>query len=341
VRIAFVQRVMPPLGHGGVSHQVDLLARTMVERGHDITIFTVEPTPGTRPYRTVLLSRRPGGPLNHVFGSGLAFRAINTTMFDVVHAHGDDWAMSKGPSVRTFYGTALQEVLSATSTRRRISQTLHYGLELVSSRRATVTTAISRNTRKFIPGIDLIVPCAVDRAYQPIPVSNKFPDPTILLVAGLLGGRKRGHLVLSAFREVRKQIPNAKLILITREDVNQPGVTALSDVPTQELATLFQRSWALCSASSYEGFGVPLAEAMASGLPVISTPNLGAREVLREGELGRIVEPNSLAKGLLELLTNENLASDLRKRGLEAAQAYALDSVCSQYESAYLRAREP
>jgi phosphatidylinositol alpha-mannosyltransferase len=340
LRIAFLQAELPPVGIGGVAHQVDLLARTMVERGHDVTAFSLAPAPGPRPYRAIVLTPPPVGPLSPIFGAGLAFRMIDFAQFDVVHAHGDAWAISKVPLVRTFYGTALQEALSATSARRRVAQTVHYGLELISSLRAPVTTAISRNTRRFMPGIDLVVPCAVDRVYQPMPINNRFDEPTILLVAGLLGGRKRGHLVLSAFREVRRRLPSARLIAVTHDAVDQPGVTALSNVPTQDLATLFQRSWVLCSASSYEGFGLPSAEAMASGLPVVSTPNPGAREVLRGGELGRIVPPESLAEALLGVLGDEKLATDLRNRGLKAAQAYALDTVCSQYEAAYIKAVE-
>jgi phosphatidyl-myo-inositol alpha-mannosyltransferase len=312
----------------------------MVERGHDVTAFTFAPAPGPRPYHAKVLSGPPIGPLKRVFGAGLAFRTIDFAQFDVVHAHGDAWAISKVPLVRTFYGTALQEALSATSMRRRVAQTLHYGLELVSNIRAPVTTAISWNTRRFLPGIDTVVPCAVDRVYRPMPIANRFDEPTILLVAGLLGGRKRGHLVLSAFREVRRQLPHARLIAVTHDAIDQPGVTALRNVPPQDLASLFQRSWVLCSASSYEGFGVPLAEAMASGLPVVSTPNPGAREVLRSGELGRIVQPESLAEALLEVLGDEKLAADLRNRGLKAVQTYALDTVCSQYEAAYIRAIE-
>ena len=340
LKIAYLQAVLPPVGTGGVSHQVDLLARTMVERGHDVTVFTLAPAPAAQPYRIIVLPLPPVGPLGPIFGAGLAFRTVGFAQFDVVHAHGDAWAISKLPLVRTFYGTALQEALSATSTRRRVAQTMCYGLELVSSLRAPVTTAISCNTRRFMPGIDMVVPCAIDRAYKPIPTNNRFDEPTILLVAGLLGGRKRGHLVLSAFREVRRQLPSARLIAVTHDAIDQPGVMAVSNVPTQDLAILFQRSWVLCSASSYEGFGLPLAEAMASGLPVVSTPNPGALEVLRGGELGRIVQPESLVEALLGVLDDKTLATDLRIRGLEAAKIYSVEKVCSQYEAAYIRAIE-
>jgi phosphatidylinositol alpha-mannosyltransferase len=312
----------------------------MVQRGHEVTAFTLAPTPGLRPYRTVVLEPPRIGPLEPILGAGLAVRTIDFTPFDVIHAHGDAWAISKLPLVRTFYGTALQEALSATSFRRRGAQTIHYGLELISSYKAPVTTAISSNTRRFIPGIDLVIPCAVDRSFRPAPIDYRFDEPTILLVAGSLGGRKRGHFVLSSFREIRRRLSHARLIVVTRDAIDQPGVTTFSNVPTEDLATLYQQCWVLCSASSYEGFGVPYAEAMASGLPVVTTGNPGAEEVLRGGLCGELVRPESLTEALLRVLGDEELASDLRKRGLEGAKRYELDTVCSQYEAAYVKAAD-
>jgi phosphatidylinositol alpha-mannosyltransferase len=333
VKIAFLQSTLPPVGHGGVAYQVDLLARTMVERGHDITAFTTAPVPNIRPYRAVALRLPAIGPVGRILGTGLAFRSLDLSTFDVVHAHGDAWGISGVPLVRTFHGTGLEEASSATSAKRRLGSSAHYLLELISSFRAPVSTAVSQNTRRFMPRIDYVVPNAIDRIYQP--TENRFPDPTVLMVAGLLGGRKRGHLVISAFRKVRRRVPRARLVIVTRDVVDEPGVTVHSTLPTADLAVLFRRSWVLCSASSYEAFGLPLAEAMASGLPVVSTPNPGALEILRDGTLGRIVPPDALADAIVELLVDDQLAANLRSQGIKAAKQYALDHVAERYEAVY------
>ena len=57
----------------------------------------------------------------------------------------------------------------------------------------------------------------------------------------------------------------------SRTDV-PPQVKRLGRVSDEELARLYARAWVFCLPSSYEGFGIPYAEAMSAGLPVVATP---------------------------------------------------------------------
>ncbi len=68
------------------------------------------------------------------------------------------------------------------------------------------------------------------------------------------------------------------------------GVTVLGRLSDDELADEYGRAWVFCLPSSYEGFGIPYAEAMTAGLPVVATPNVGARYVTDEGAVGSLVE---------------------------------------------------
>jgi phosphatidyl-myo-inositol alpha-mannosyltransferase len=340
MRLAILHVDLPPVAIGGVAYQVDLLARAMVGRGHEVTIFTCYTSPGERPYRTVSLPPPRLGKLGAMFGVAARFARIDLSGFDVVHAHGDDWATrSRPPWVRTFHGSAMNEALSATAYKRKAAQTVQYGLEWLSLVRADATTAVSANTRRFLPRIGVVVDNAVDSDVF-YADEDRFPDPTILLVAGSLGGRKRGHLVVSAFREVRRTLPKSRLIIVSRDHVDEPGVECRVAIPQAELGELYRRSWALCSASSYEGFGLPYAEAMASGLPVVTTSNPGALEVLDGGRLGRIVTPAGLAGALKSVLTDRALAAHYRAAGLVAAERYSLNRVAAQYEAIYQQVAE-
>ena len=95
-------------------------------------------------------------------------------------------------------------------------------------------------------------------------------------------------LAIAFVRDVLPAVPNARLYMVCRDAPANPGdgVTVLGQLSDAELAAAYQRSWAFCLPSDYEGFGIPYAEAMASGLPVVATPNIGARYVLNEGEAG-------------------------------------------------------
>jgi glycosyltransferase involved in cell wall biosynthesis len=213
-------------------------------------------------------------------------------------------------------------------------ESVNYGLEWVAKSRATVTTTVSEGTRRWLPGIEHVVPCAVDtEMFRPGEV--RAEKPTILFVAGRIGGRKRGDLVLAAFRDVRRRLPDAHMIMVTRDRIAEPGVEVRSAVSARELGELYRSSWVLCSASTYEGFGVPYAEALLSGLAIVTTANAGAREVLQDGRLGDIVADDGLADGLVRMLTDPERGDRYRAIGLEAAQQYRADLVAARYEAIY------
>ncbi|MEL6911916.1 MAG: glycosyltransferase family 1 protein [Cyanobacteria bacterium J06648_1] len=100
----------------------------------------------------------------------------------------------------------------------------------------------------------------------------------------------------------------------------------LDYVPTAELPTLYSLAQALVFASLYEGFGLPVLEAMACGCPVItsqvtSIPEVGGDSVL-------YVDPNdvdSIAQGMQQILTNSELQTDLKHQGLARAKLFSWD----------------
>jgi phosphatidylinositol alpha-mannosyltransferase len=113
------------------------------------------------------------------------------------------------------------------------------------------------------------------------------------------------------------------------------GVTIFGQVTTERLADLYRRAWVFCLPSSYEGFGVPYIEAMASGTAVVATPNPGALEVLDGGIFGKIVEPDQIGAAILELLNDARSRDSMAATGLVRAQEYSWDRVVSAYERIY------
>jgi len=93
------------------------------------------------------------------------------------------------------------------------------------------------------------------------------------------------------------------------------------------------------SASHTESFGLALAEAMASGTPVIATPTDGALEIIDDGQTGIIVphrDIDKLANAIIDLLENKEERTRMGLRGLEVArERFTLDRMVEATEAVY------
>ena len=103
----------------------------------------------------------------------------------------------------------------------------------------------------------------------------------------------------------------------------EESVRVLGRVPDHRIAALFQGAGALLFAGRAEGFGIPLAEAMAAGVPVVAVGSPTTSEVV--GEAGLLVapgDPEAFANAIERVVTSGSLRASLRARGLERAERY-------------------
>jgi glycosyltransferase involved in cell wall biosynthesis len=329
--------LLPSSENAGVPFQVDGLANALQKRGHEVTVFSQSVRPHGRDYsvrtfRSKIPLRRGLRP----FAQALFLAATDLSGFDVVHAHGDNYLLlGSDRQVRTFHGSAKDELRNATRRALRAYYGTMIPLENLGARVASWNVAVSRATTVSIPRIDEVIPCGVDLSrFGP---GEKSREPSILFI-GTLEGRKRGRLLVECFsRFIRPLLPEAELWLVSNDSVDLPGVKCCGKVTNDELARLYSSAWVLCMPSAYEGFGVPLIEAMASGTAVVSSPNPGANEVLDDGRYGEIAVDSDLSDALIGLLTNSARRLALRDRGLKEARRYDWDLVAASYEAAYSR----
>jgi glycosyltransferase involved in cell wall biosynthesis len=102
-----------------------------------------------------------------------------------------------------------------------------------------------------------------------------------------------------------------------------PQIVATGYLETRELHALFSASKALVLPSLEEGFGLPVAEAMATGLPVVCSQGSALEEVA--GDAAILVNPldaGSIARGMETVLDEPETAARLRARGLERSRAF-------------------
>jgi phosphatidyl-myo-inositol alpha-mannosyltransferase len=108
LRIAMTSYYLPSSSKIGVGYQVHAMANGLIDRGHEVTVFSAAPASDGARYRTVQLL---GPPRMRTFAFALSVHRLDLTDFDVFHAHGDDYWMwrPRGPvHVRTMHGSCFE-----------------------------------------------------------------------------------------------------------------------------------------------------------------------------------------------------------------------------------------
>src|SRR5262249_4643639 len=113
-------------------------------------------------------------------------------------------------------------------------------------------------------------------------------------------------------------------------------VRFLGYVPDSDLPLLYRGAELLVYPSLYEGFGVPIVEAMASGCPVVCSNRSSMPDVV--GEAGLLVDPEdakAMAEAMGRVLGDPSLADALRTRGLTRAQSFRWEDSARRLLSVY------
>jgi len=332
-KIAMISLYLPSGSKIGAGYQAHAMANAFVERGWEVTMHSPCSRPEDALYEHVVI---PVGGCLRTFRFAWELGRRDWARFDVVHAHGDDYFlwMRKPVHVRTMHGSCMTEALHIRGIKEKLRMALLGLSEIVATGAAHRTVGVSENTRRSYPWIRQVIPNGVSiERFQP--ADSKETVPTILFV-GTYKNRKRGELLMKAFAQcVQPALPKAQLWMVCGDAPEARGVTVFGRVSEEQLAELYRRAWIFCLPSSYEGFGVPYIEAMASGTAVVATPNPGAEEVLALGRFGRLVAAESLGDAVVELLKNRGERERLAAAGLERARQYQWPRIVDQYRDLY------
>ncbi|QAY69009.1 glycosyltransferase family 4 protein [Xylanimonas protaetiae] len=341
LRIAMISYYLPSTSKMGIGYQVHELATELTRRGHDVTVFSDCPAVDGAAYQHHHV--RMTGSLR-TFRFALALRRLDLSGYDVIHAHGDDYWMwrRRVPShVRTLHGSCFEEARTIRGVKEK-ARMVALGLsEVLASVVADRTVAVSPDTLRWYPWVREVVPNGVDVGRFHPSAAARSAHPVVLFV-GTWSGRKRGEVLARQFQEtVLPQHPDAELWMVSRDAPADagPGVRVLGAVSHAELTAAFQKAWVFCLPSDYEGFGIPYVEAMASGVPVVATPNPGARYVSDGGRAAVLAPLEDIGAALAQLLGDVARRDELAAAGLARAETFSLRRVVDRYEELYRRAR--
>lgn len=236
-----------------------------------------------------------------------------------------------------------------------------------SIRRSDAIVAVSQFTKdeivKYYPGAQSkihVVPNAVDDAFFGSSVSEternrvrtKYSLPeTFILYVGTLQPRKNIPALISAFSLIKDRLPGVKLvlagnrqghhydqqidsILVSRsleEDVVFPGY-----VDAQDMRALYTLARVFAFPSKYEGFGIPILEAMVTGTPAVVSDIPVHREVANDAALFvKVSSIDSFAEMLYNACTSDTLRDDIERRGRARAESYSWESSARLLRAVY------
>jgi glycosyltransferase involved in cell wall biosynthesis len=232
----------------------------------------------------------------------------------------------------------------------------------LSARLARRVLTISRSSQKDITrflGVDKskidITPCAVDaRFFQPVSAAQikttrrkyNLGEAPYILSVGVLQPRKNVPRLIASFEKLRRESADFPYQLVI---TGKPGWGADADlaqkhpnlrftgyVEDEELPALYAGAYLFAYPSLYEGFGLPIIEAMAVGCPVLTGNRSSLPEVA--GDAALKVDPyrtQAIMEGLQLMLTDEELRDELRTRGRAWAGQFNIESQARATLNAY------
>jgi glycosyltransferase involved in cell wall biosynthesis len=256
----------------------------------------------------------------------LGLRPRVVTVHDVSYARQPgDYPYRRDPLRRWFYRTSATtaDAVLTDSEFSRAEITAAYGID--PSRVTVVPLGVGE-------------PFHPRRTPRPIPLDGR--DPVVVHV-GDLHPRRRVDLLLDAVLRLRQAEPSLaalRLVALGRDHdvvsglVERPAAAGAPDaivapgvVGEPELVALLQDADVFAYASRYEGFGLPLLEAMACGCPVVALRVASVEEVV--GDAGLLLAPSATAAAVADalgrVLTDEGTARALRERGLARAARFS------------------
>lgn len=193
-----------------------------------------------------------------------------------------------------------------------------------------------------------VTPLAADsmfRPTEPTEVLRKYGiDGPYLFALGTRWPRKNMKLAAEMIERLPDSVPH-KLLLAGKEGWGEQRAgkrtRTLGYVPNEDLPALYSGASLFLMPSLYEGFGIPVLEAMACGTPVVSSSGGALPEVV--GNAGRIIdsfEPSDWANRIQALLSDSNILKSMREQGLERSKQFSWVRVAEQTLEVYREAAE-
>jgi glycosyltransferase involved in cell wall biosynthesis len=309
--------------------------------------FLVSDQPFEMPMGAPENLKRGGGPRNRaerhwwIWGLDRELLRLGADLF-----HGTDFAvpyLPRRPSVMTVHDLSpwMNPAWhsAADRVRKRTPYLIGLGLAtmVVTDSEAVRCQAVERF--RIRPDRARAVPLAASRQFHARPTP---PSTPYFLYAGTLEPRKNIPGLVAAWQEVRRRHP-VDLVLAGRARTDSPqlspspGLHIVGEVSDERLAELFAGAIAFVYPSHYEGFGLPVLEAMQCGACVITSQDPAITEVAGGGAI-QAGTHEELVRAMLQLAEHPESAEPWRARALRRAAEFSWDRTARLTREVYAEA---
>lgn len=283
-------------------------------------------------------------------------RALSSAQADLVHlfCHEDSSLVVRGKLVLTIHDTIPLALPELYRPYRNFIYRLKYDLVRRLIKRADRIIVVSESTKRdvsrfySIPGEKIeVVYSGVDGIFRPVDdpsllesVKRKYQiKGDFIFYAGGIDPRKNVKSLLKTFHRLQRSGFTHLSLVIGGEITNQREYPALIDqikrlnldqkvrlvgyIPEEDLVFMYNAAHLFLFPSLYEGFGLPLVEAMACGTPVITSNVSSMPEITADAAI--LVDPlnlDQIVASAQRVLSDPNLAISLREKGLKRARFF-------------------
>ena len=182
------------------------------------------------------------------------------------------------------------------------------------------------------------------------PYADLPSSPIRFIAVGRLMAQKNYRLMLSAFAKVHKQYPDTELVILGEGEERPALERQVQELHLQDavklegivshVAEYLHTAHIYLLSSDYEGLPQSVLEAMAAGLPIVTTEAGGVADVMRQNENGIVVpcgDEEQLAQAMKRLVQSQALCLRFSEKGTELVQQYSIQNCAEQYRRLYLQ----
>jgi glycosyltransferase involved in cell wall biosynthesis len=368
VKVTIVAQNNPFIAEpSGTSAYIAGLIDTLRGKGLDITLISAEIGDGYKQeynFQYIPIKMKRASSIGYLFKLMVKAPFLKLPKKSVIHGHRPDFMLPfvlfsrKSPKVCTLHGIP---DIGIKTRKSPVTWRIYNIIERITIKRMDRLIAVNSSTKEYylkkrrsLEDRISVIPVAIDnKMFKPMStnkIRKKFgfnEDDKIILYIGRFSVEKGLDLLLGAFKELKAEIPRAKLVMVgkgpeeskirnTSKIQNIKDISILKPVKHDKIPEIINCADVLTLCSMYEGMPTVVLEAMACGVPVVSTNVGDVKKVVIDGMTGQLIRkrnPEGVKDAILKVLNNKR--EDYIESCVDMANHYSWENISQKIVEVY------